>query len=309
MLDFIIGVLRAAVPAGTPLLFGTLGEILAERSGIMNLGVEGMMLIGAVMGFSAAYYTGNPWLGFALAAFMGGLLSLIHAFISIHLRGNQVVSGLALTMFGTGLSGLLGRRFIGVPLPASAKIGGIKIPLLSDIPFLGPLLFRFDPLAYIAIALVPIMWFLLYKTSLGISIRSVGEDPATADAMGVNVFAIRYLCTFIGGVLAGIGGAYLSIVYTPSWIEGMTAGAGWIVIALTIFSLWSPLRALLGAYLFGGVKVLQYRLQPFGISPNLLNTLPFILTILVLMAASGEVMRRRIGAPSALGLPYSREEK
>ncbi len=309
MLDFIIGVLSAAVPAGTPLLFGTLGEILAERSGIMNLGVEGMMLIGAVMGFSAAYYTGNPWLGFALAAFMGGLLSLIHAFISIHLRGNQVVSGLALTMFGTGLSGLLGRRFIGVPLPASAKIGGIKIPLLSDIPFLGPLLFRFDPLAYIAIALVPIMWFLLYKTSLGISIRSVGEDPATADAMGVNVFAIRYLCTFIGGVLAGIGGAYLSIVYTPSWIEGMTAGAGWIVIALTIFSLWSPLRALLGAYLFGGVKVLQYRLQPFGISPNLLNTLPFILTILVLMAASGEVMRRRIGAPSALGLPYSREEK
>jgi len=220
MLDFIIGVLSAAVPAGTPLLFGTLGEILAERSGIMNLGVEGMMLIGAVMGFSAAYYTGNPWLGFALAAFMGGLLSLIHAFISIHLRGNQVVSGLALTMFGTGLSGLLGRRFIGVPLPASAKISGIKIPLLSDIPFLGPLLFRFDPLAYIAIALVPIMWFLLYKTSLGISIRSVGEDPATADAMGVNVFAIRYLCTFIGGVLAGIGGAYLSIVYTPIWVGG-----------------------------------------------------------------------------------------
>ncbi len=309
MIDFILGVLIAAVPAGTPLLFGTIGEILAERSGIMNLGVEGMMLIGAVMGFSAAFYTGNPWLGFALAAFMGGLLSLIHAFISINLRGNQVVSGLALTMFGTGLSGLLGRRFIGVPLPASAKIGGIKIPLLSDIPVLGPLLFRFDPLAYIAIVLVIIAWFLLYKTSLGINIRSVGEDPATADAMGVNVFAIRYLCTFIGGVLAGIGGAYLSIVYTPSWIEGMTAGAGWIVIALTIFSLWSPLRALLGAYLFGGVKVLQYRLQPFGISPNLLNTLPFILTILVLMAASGEVMRRRIGAPSALGLPYSREEK
>jgi simple sugar transport system permease protein len=309
MLEFILGVLIAAVPAGTPLLFGTIGEILAERSGIMNLGVEGMMLIGAVMGFSAAFYTGNPWLGFALAAFMGGLLSLIHAFISINLRGNQVVSGLALTMFGTGLSGLLGRRFIGVPLPASAKIGGIKIPLLSDIPLLGPLLFRFDPLAYIAIALVPVTWFLLYKTSLGINIRSVGEDPATADAMGVNVFAIRYLCTFIGGVLAGIGGAYLSIVYTPSWIEGMTAGAGWIVIALTIFSLWSPLRALLGAYLFGGVKVLQYRLQPLGISPNLLNTLPFILTILVLMAASGEVMRRRIGAPSALGLPYSREEK
>mgnify|MGYP001772864740 CR=1 FL=1 len=309
MLEFILETLRAAIPAGTPLLFGTLGEIYAERSGIMNLGVEGMMLVGAVMGFSTAFYTGNPWAGIAMAAFMGGLLSLIHAFISIHLRGNQVVSGLALTMFGTGLSGLVGRRFIGVPLPASAKLVGVEIPFLSDLPVLGPLLFRFDPLAYIAILLVPLMWFILYKTSLGINIRSVGEDPATADALGVNVFAIRYLCTFIGGVLAGIGGAYLSIVYTPSWIEGMTAGAGWIVIALTIFSLWSPLRAILGAYLFGGVKVLQYRLQPFGISPNLLNTLPFILTILVLMFASGEVMRRRIGAPSALGLPYSREEK
>ncbi len=309
MLEFILETLRAAIPAGTPLLFGTLGEIYAERSGIMNLGVEGMMLVGAVMGFSTAFYTGNPWAGIAAAALMGGLLSLIHAFISIHLRGNQVVSGLALTMFGTGLSGLIGRRFIGVPLPPSAKLVGVKIPFLSEVPILGPLLFRFDPLAYIAIFLVPIMWFILYKTSLGINIRSVGEDPATADALGVNVFAIRYLCTFIGGVLAGIGGAYLSIVYTPSWIEGMTAGAGWIVIALTIFSLWSPLRAILGAYLFGGVKVLQYRLQPFGISPNLLNTLPFILTIVVLMFASEEVMRRRIGAPSALGLPYSREEK
>ncbi len=309
MLEFILETLRAAIPAGTPLLFGTLGEIYAERSGILNLGVEGMMLVGAVMGFSTAFYTGNPWAGIATAALMGGLLSLIHAFISINLRGNQVVSGLALTMFGTGLSGLIGRRFIGVPLPASAKLVGVKIPFLSDLPVLGPLLFRFDPLVYVAILLVPLMWFILYKTSLGINIRSVGEDPATADALGVNVFATRYLCTFIGGVLAGIGGAYLSIVYTPSWIEGMTAGAGWIVIALTIFSLWSPLRAILGAYLFGGVKVLQYRLQPLGISPNLLNTLPFILTILVLMFASGEVIRRRIGAPSALGLAYSREEK
>lgn len=309
MLDFILETLRAAVPAGTPLLFGTLGEIYAERSGILNLGVEGMMLVGAVMGFSTAFYTGNPWAGVAVAALMGGLLSLIHAFVCINLRGNQVVSGLALTMFGTGLSGLIGRRFIGVPLPASAKLSGVHIPVLSDIPVLGPLLFRFDPFAYMAMLLVPIMWFILYKTSLGISIRSVGEDPATADAMGVNVFAIRYLCTFIGGVLAGVAGAYLSIVYTPSWIEGMTAGAGWIVIALTIFSLWSPVRSILGAYLFGGVKVLQYRLQPLGISPNLLNTLPFILTILVLVFASGEVMRKRIGAPSALGLPYSREEK
>jgi len=309
MLEFILEALRAAIPAGTPLLFGTLGEIYAERSGILNLGVEGMMIMGAVMGFSVSLTTGNPWLGVLAAALVGGLLSLVHAFVSITLRGNQVVSGLALTMMGVGMSGLLGRRFIGTPLPASAKLVGIRVPVLSDLPILGKLLFRFDPLVYLSVLLGPVMWFILYRTRLGISIRSVGEDPATADALGVNVFGIRYLCTFIGGVLAGIGGAYLSIVYTPSWIEGMTAGAGWIVIALTIFALWSPLRAMLGAYLFGGVKVLQYRLQPLGISPNLLNTLPFILTILVLMAATGEVMRRRIGAPSALGLPYSREEK
>jgi len=307
MLDFILDALRAAIPAGTPLLFGTLGEIYAERSGVLNLGVEGMMIMGAMTAFAVTLDTGNPWLGILAAALMGGLLSLIHAFVSITLRGNQVVSGLALTMFGLGLSGLMGRKYIGTPLPA--RIHALNIPVLKDIPILGPLLFRFDPLVYLSVALVPILWFVLFKTQLGISIRSVGEDPATADALGVNVYGIRYLCVFLGGMLAGIGGAYLSTVYTPSWIEGMTAGAGWIVIALTIFALWSPVRALLGAYLFGGVKVLQYRLQPLGISPNLLNTLPFILTILVLLAATGEVMRKRIGAPAALGLPYSREER
>ncbi len=297
----------AAIPAGTPYLYATLGEIYAERSGILNLGVEGMMIMGAVTGFGVTLSTGNPWLGFAAAAVVGALMALIHAFMSITLRANQIVSGLALTMFGLGLSGLLGRRYIGTPLPV--RVHEVPIPLLSEIPVIGPLVFNHDPIVYLSFVLVPVLGFVLFHTRLGISIRSVGENPATADAMGVNVFLIRYACTVFGGALAGIAGAYLSIVYAPAWIEGMTAGAGWIAIALTIFALWSPYRALLGAYLFGGVKVLQYRLQPLGISPNLLNTLPFVLTILVLLLATGEVQRRRIGMPAALGIPYSREER
>jgi len=307
-----VGTLIAAIRAGTPLLLGTLGEIYAERSGVLNLGVEGMMIMGAVTGFGVTLTTGNAWLGLAMAALVGGLMALIHAFVSITLRGNQTVSGLALTMFGLGLSGMLGKRYVGTPLPS--RLRAIPIPLLSDIPILGPIFFQHDPLVYLSFLLVPLLWFVLFKTKVGISIRSVGEAPATADALGVNVFLVRYICVFLGGVLAGLGGAYLSVVYAPAWIEGMTAGAGWIVIALTIFAMWSPTRALLGAYLFGWVKVLQYKLQPpppegLGLSPNLLNMLPFILTILVLLASTGEVMRKRIGAPAALGLPYAREEK
>ncbi len=299
--------LIAAIPAGTPYLFATLGEIYAERSGILNLGVEGMMIMGAVTAFGTTLSTGNPWLGVLAAAIVGGLMASIHAFISITLRANQTVSGLALTMFGLGLSGLIGRRYIGTPLPA--RLPRWHIPVLGDIPLLGPLFFQHDPLVYLSLLLVLVMGFILFYTRPGITIRSVGESPATADAMGVNVFLVRYVCTIIGGMLAGLGGAYLSVVYTPAWIEGMTAGAGWIAIALTIFALWSPFRALLGAYLFGGVKVLQYRLQPLGISPNLLNMLPFVLTIVVLLAATGEVQRKRIGMPAALGIPYERGEK
>nr|HID14358.1 ABC transporter permease [Anaerolineae bacterium] len=307
MLQFILSALRAAIPAGTPLLFGTLGEVYAERSGVLNLGVEGMMIMGSVTAFGVAYATGNVWLGVLLAALAGGLLALVHAFASITLRVNQVVSGLALTMLGLGLSGILGKRFIGQPLPVG--FAPVDIPILSALPLIGPLLFRFDPLVYAAILLVPVLWFVLYRTRWGLSLRSVGESPATADALGVNVVLVRYLAVVFGGVLAGVGGAYLSVVYAPAWIEGMTAGAGWIVIALTIFAMWDPLRALLGAYLFGGVRVLQYRLQPLGISPNLLSMLPFIFTILVLWASAGEAMRKHIGAPAALMQPYSREEK
>ncbi len=305
--DQILSALQAAVPAAAPLLYGTLGEVTAERSGVVNLGMEGMMLMGAVVAFAVTQATGNVWLALLAAALVGALMALVHAFATISLRVNQVVAGLALTMVGTGISGIMGKRFIGTPPRVQLK--PMPIPGLSDIPVLGPILFHHDVLVYIALLLVPMMWFLFYKTRWGISLRSVGEDPATADAMGVNVFRVRYLAVVFGGLMAGIGGAYLPIVYTPAWIEGMTAGAGWIVIALTSFAMWDPARALLGAYLFGGVRILQYRLQKLGISPPLLNTLPFVFTLLVLLISAGETMRKRLGAPAALMKPYSREER
>lgn len=307
MLEFILSALRAAIPAGTPLLFGTLGEVYAERSGVLNLGVEGMMIMGAVTGFAVAQTTGSVLLGILAAAVVGGLMALIHAFTSVSLRVNQVVSGLALTMLGLGMSGLIGKPFVGQPL--AVRLQPVNIPLLSDIPVLGILLFRFDVMVYLGIALVPLLSFVLYKTRLGVTLRSVGENPAAADAMGVNVGLVRYAAVIFGGVMAGIGGAYLSMAYAPAWIEGMTAGAGWIVIALTIFAIWDPRRALMGAYLFGGVRVLQFRLQPLGISPNLLNMLPFLLTIGVLWLSSGQAAKQRIGAPASLMSAYSREDR
>ncbi len=307
MWNFVLSALRAAIPAGTPLLYGTLGEVTAERSGVLNLGVEGMMIVGAVTAFGVTHSTGSIWLGVVAAALMGGSLALVHAFASITLRVNQVISGLALTMLGLGLSGLVGKRYIGTPI--RTRLVPLAIPGLRDLPVVGSLFFRYDPLVYLAIILVPVLWFIMYKTRWGITLRSVGESPATADAAGINVFLVRYVAVCFGGMMAGVGGAYLSVVYAPAWIEGMTAGVGWIVIALTIFAMWDPVRALLGAYLFGGVRVLQYRLQPLGISPNLLNMLPFAFTILVLLVSSGGVMRKRIGAPAALMQPYTREER
>ncbi|MCS6908603.1 MAG: ABC transporter permease [Anaerolineales bacterium] len=306
MIDFIVSVLTLTIPAGTALLLGTLGEVYAERSGVLNLGVEGMMIMGAVTGFAVTFATKNVVLGILAASLAGILMSLIHAYFSITLRVNQVVSGLALTMLGLGISGLLGKQFIGMPLPV--RLQPVHVPVLSDLPILGEF-FRFNILVYISILLVPLLSFFLYKTNWGIVLRSVGENPAAADAMGVNVFLVRYLAVMFGGLMAGLAGAFLSVAYAPAWIEGMTAGAGWIVIALTIFSLYDPTRAMLGAYLFGGVRVLQFRLQPLGIPANLLNMLPFLVTILVLVLISEQAFRRRIGVPAALMQPYSREEK
>lgn len=304
-IEAIMDFLSLTIMAGTPLLLGTLGEIYAERAGILNLGIEGMMIMGAITGFSVTHLTGSILLGVLLAMIVGGLLSLIHAFVSISLRSNQVVSGLALTMFGLGLSGLIGRNYIGIPGKSLKKI---PIPGLKNIPVLGRIIFQQDLLIYLSLILVPVLWFLLYRTKAGIVIRSVGEDPSAADAMGINVYLVRYFCVLLGGALAGLGGAYISLRMAPAWIEGMTAGRGWIVVALTIFAMWNPSRALIGAYLFGGVEVLQFRLQPLGIPPSFLGMLPYLATIVVLLIGSKETLKKKMGAPAALGFPYSREE-
>lgn len=304
---WIITTFSRSLAYGTPLLLGTLGEIYAERSGVLNLGVEGMMIMGAYSAFTTAYITGNPWLGLLVAAVVGGAFSLIHAFTCVTLKANQVVSGLSLTMLGLGLSGMFGRGWEGKPLPVS--IPKITVSGLSKIPLLGPILFEGQNLiVYLSILLVPLLWYVLYRTRIGITIRSVGESPATADSLGINVNRVRYICVFIGGVLAGVAGGYLSVAYRPAWTEGMTAGIGWIVIALTIFAFWNPVYGMLGAYLFAALYHLSYRLQPW-VSPELLKAMPYAFAILVLIFVSRGTLQKRMGAPAALTLPYTRGEE
>lgn len=303
-----ISILAAAVTAGTPILYAALGELITERAGILNLGVEGIMLAGAVTGFIAAVSTGSSWWGLAAAMVAGGAVALIHAVLCISLRANQVVSGLALTLFGTGLSGYLGKAYIGMPVPQPFKV--LNLGLLSDIPLLGPVFFRHDILVYASYLLVPAMAFFIYRTRPGLILRALGENPAAVDALGFKVFSLRYLYVTLGGMLCGLGGAYLSLAYAPSWLENMTAGRGWIAVALVIFALWNPWRALIGSYLFGGVDALGFNLQVLGVTVPVffLSMMPYLFTILVLTA----VMARqggRLTAPGALGLPYNREER
>ncbi len=306
MEDVIISILQRTMVAGTPLLLATTGEVICERSGILNLGVEGVMAIGAFTAFVVTMITGHPWLG-VLAAVAGGMaISLIHAFASISLQANQVVSGLALTMLGLGLSGMLGKPYVGQPL--SAKMTDISIPVLSDIPYLGKVLFSQSPFFYLAIVLALVAWFFLERTRLGIQVRSTGENPKATETQGVNVFFIRYLSVIIGGGFSALAGAHLSISYSKSWIEGMTAGRGWIAIALTIFALWNPGRAIWASFLFGGIFVAQYLMQPLGISPNFLAMLPYIATLVILLAISFRDPRK-LNAPAMLSAPYKRGER
>jgi general nucleoside transport system permease protein len=306
--EIILSLLRRTLVAGTPLLLGTLGEVITERSGVLNLGIEGMMSFGAVTAFIVTFSTGNPWLGLLAAAFLTALFSLFHGFISVTLRANQVVSGLALTMLGLGISGLWGKPFIGRPL--TEKMGSVHIPGFSDIPFVGEVLFSHDPIFYIAVALGIMAWFFLKFTRAGIVIRSVGENPKASEAQGIRVNLVRYLAVMIGGAFSGMAGAHLSIAYSKSWNEGMVSGRGWIVIALTIFSLWNPARAFLGAFLFGGIFVLQYILQPFGISPNILAMLPYLTTLAVLFVyGASEWGHRKMSPPATLGESYRRGER
>ncbi len=308
-IGFTITVLAAAITAGTPLLYASLGEILTERTGIMNLGLEGMMLVGAVMSFLVCVNTGNHWLGLFAGMIMGGMVAMIHAFLCITLKANQVVSGLALTIFGTGFSGFLGKSLIGVPAPQT--FSKIAIPVLSDIPFLGPILFNQDILVYFTYLLVPILWIFIYRTNPGLKMRAVGENPGAADSLGVNVFFIRYFYVFIGGLFSGIAGAYLSLAFAPTWLENMTAGRGWIAVALVIFATWNPAKAMFGAYLFGAVTALGFRLQAMDVQvPSyFLSMLPYIFTIIVLIFATMQTNKHRIGAPGALMTAYDREER
>ncbi|GAB4115168.1 MAG: ABC transporter permease [Candidatus Caldatribacteriota bacterium] len=304
--NWIISTFSRSLAYGTPLLLGTLGEIYTERSGVLNLGVEGMMIMGAYSAFTTTYLTKNPWFGILVAGIIGGIFSLIHAFTSITLKANQTVSGLSLTMLGLGLSGVLGRGWEGKALPST--ISKMIIAPLNRLPVLGPIFFQGQNLiVYFTLILVPILWYILFRTRIGITIRAVGESPTTADSQGINVARVRYVCVFIGGILAGIAGGYLSVAYRPAWTEGMTAGMGWIVIALTIFSFWNPINGMLGAFLFAALYHLSFRLQSY-ISPELLKAMPYAMAIIVLIFVSRGNLQKRIGAPAALSLPYIRGE-
>ena len=302
MIDLLGSIVSRGLVAATPLLLGTLGEILAERSGVMNLGIEGMMAVGAVGGFGVALATGSPWLGLLAAALIGALLAALHALVTVTLRAGQVVSGLALTMLGLGLSSMLGKELVGRPLPS--PLAKLHLPGLADLPVVGPTLFRQDALVYLTLAAAVLLWVMLCHTRWGIAVRTVGENPQAAATMGIDVAGVRWWCVVVGGALAGLGGGYLSVAYSPTWIEGMVAGRGWIVIALTIFAFWNPLRAVVGAWLFGGIFVAQYSLQSWNIPINILLMLPYLATLMALVFSSTAARRRAVSPPAALGEPF-----
>jgi simple sugar transport system permease protein len=320
-MDLII-ILQAGVASGTVLLFATIGEIFAERSGVLNLGVEGMMLIGAMSAFSVAVATGNPWLGVLAAMLAAGLLSQIHAFITVTLQADQVVSGLALTFLGIGISLVLGE---GLSKAGTVSLlPSFSIPLLSLIPVIGPIFFvDQNVLVYIGYLLIPLSWYYINRTRPGMHLRAVGEQPSAADSLGVNVFRLRYFYVFVGGLLAGLGGATISLAIAPGWFSELTtAGQGWIAVGLVIFAQWDPVRAAFGAYAFGALRRLILDIQgptilfglanPFYYNPYwgfFLQMLPYAFTIIVLVIGSREAVRKRLGAPAALGLPYIRGER
>jgi simple sugar transport system permease protein len=315
-------ILAAGVASGTILLFAAVGEIFAERAGVLNLGVEGMMLVGAVAGFSVAASTGDPWIGLVVGMLAGAALSVVHAVMAITFRADQVISGLALTFLGTGLARVLGD---GLSSAGSvARLPSFTIPLLSDIPLLGPVLFRQQSvLTYVGFLLVPLAWYWIDRTRAGLHLRAVGERPAAADAQGIDVVRLRYAYVMIGGLLAGLAGAAITLAISPGWFGDQTTnGRGWIAVGLVIFAQWSPLRAALGAYLFGAIFRFILDLQgaptilgvtnPFQAGRSatfFLEMLPYVFVIVVVIIGSREALRRRVGAPAALGIPYVRGER
>lgn len=292
------------VGAATPLLFAALGELVVERAGVLNLGVEGMMLAGAVAGFGATVATGNSYVGIVAAAFAGSAMAFVFAVLTLTLLANQVATGLALTIFGIGLSSMIGAKYIGIPVAALPKL---EVPVLSDIPVLGRLLFRHDFLVYASVAATAgVAWF-LNRTRAGLVLRACGESDISAHSIGFHVARVRYLAVLFGGALCGVGGAYLSLVATPMWVEGMTAGRGWIALALVAFASWRPGRLLLGAYIFGGVTILQLYLQGSGVlhvPAQIMSMLPYLATIFLLTIIASGTWRNRLEAPACLGKSF-----
>ena len=300
MTELLVAFLVSMIAAATPLLLAATGELVVEKAGVLNLGVEGMMLAGAVTGFAVAASGYGPWAAVLAAALAGAALSSIFALLTLLLLANQVATGLALTMFGIGLSALVGKPFLGMPLEA---LPALPIPLLSDIPLLGPLLFRYDGMVYLAVALTIALHLFFRHTRAGLVIRAVGENHDAAHALGFPVRRIRFACVLFGGAMAGLGGAYLSLAYTPMWAQNMTAGRGWIALALVVFATWKPLRVLAGALLFGGFTMAQLHAQGLGIAvpPEFLAMLPYLATVLVLVLISRDATRIRLNAPACIG--------
>ncbi|HLB45960.1 MAG TPA: ABC transporter permease [Anaerolineales bacterium] len=315
-------ILQAGVASGTVLLFATLGEIFAERSGVLNLGVEGMMLIGAMTAFSVTVSTGNGWLGLLMAMVAAGLLALLHGIVTIHFQADQVVSGLALTFLGTGLSLVFGEGLN--KAGAISLLPKFTIPFLSAIPFIGPILFTDQSvMVYVGYAMLPLVWFYINRTRPGLHLRAVGENPTAADAMGINVYRLRYLYVMVGGMLAGLAGGTISLAISPGWFSELTtSGQGWIAVGLVIFAQWDPWRAAFGSYTFGALRRVILDIQgpqmlfgfpnPFYYNPYwgfFMQMMPYAFTIVVLVLGSREALRKRLGAPAALGVPYIRGER
>jgi general nucleoside transport system permease protein len=296
-------IILTIITASTPFLLAAIGELVAERSGVLNLGVEGMMVVGAVCGFAAAYMTGSTFLGVLAAIAAGMVLSALFGFLTLTLVANQVATGLALTLLGLGLSGIIGESFVGLP---GVKLAAIYIPVLTDIPFIGRILFGQDALVYLSFILTGGVAYVLFKTRIGLIIRAVGSSHHSAHALGYRVIAVRYGCVLFGGACSGLAGGFLSLAYTPQWIENMTGGRGWIALALVVFASWLPWRAAIGAYLFGTVWILNLYVQPLGlpIPPQLLTSLPYLVTILALVIISANRMLTRLNTPACLGQPF-----
>ena len=308
-MDIIPLIIVAAISGGTTLLFAVLGGILNEKAGIINLGTEGIMLVGAVMAAIMFFQTQNIFLTLVATVVASGILGFVHAFLCITLRTNQIVSGLAITLFGSGFSAYIGKSVAGMPI--SVSIPTLDVPFINSIPYIGPIFSGLNIFILCSIALSILLYVYMYKTSWGLHLKAVGDNPSTSDAMGISVVRIRYFHVIAGSMLMGIAGFYLVMVYSPAWIEGMTSGRGWIAIALIIFARWNPIYALFGAYFFGGLDSLGFRMQLFdlGIPSYFLKMIPYIATIAVLMFIGWKNRNKPAIEPQSLGTPYFREQR